>query len=33
LVDTRSDAYANIQKSEIRDHMVKEMTRVPAEQH
>lgn len=33
LVNTRSDAYANTQKSEIRNHMVKEMTKVPAEQH
>lgn len=32
LVNTRSDAYANIQKSEIRNHMVKEMTKAPAEQ-
>jgi hypothetical protein len=32
LVNTRSDAYANIQKSEIRNHMVGEMSKVRAEQ-
>ena len=32
LANTRSDSYANIQRSEIRDQMVKEIRKVPADQ-